>query len=115
MLELHGQVGPAEQDRAVSGREPGGAPRIIVSTALAESSLTVPGVRLVIDSGLSREPRRDADRGMSGLVTVSCSRASAEQRAGRAARQGPGTVVRCYDQKTFGAAPAHPHPGDRGS
>ena len=110
ILELHGQIGPAEQDRAVSGREPGGSPRIIVSTSLAESSLTVPGVRLVIDSGLSREPRRDAGRGMSGLVNVSCSRASAEQRAGRAARQGPGRVVRCYDQKTYGAAPAHPTP-----
>ena len=110
ILELHGQVGPAEQDRAVSGREPGGGPRIIVATSLAESSLTVPGVRLVIDSGLSREPRRDASRGMSGLVNVSCSRASAGQRAGRAARQGPGRVVRCYDQKTYGAAPAHPTP-----
>ncbi|MET1066351.1 MAG: ATP-dependent helicase HrpB [Arthrobacter sp.] len=110
VLELHGQIGSAEQDRAVSGREPGGGPRIIVSTPLAESSLTVPGVRLVIDSGLAREPRRDAARGMSGLVNVSCSRASAEQRAGRAARQGPGRVVRCYDQKSFGAAPAHPTP-----
>jgi ATP-dependent helicase HrpB len=110
VLELHGQVPAAEQDRAVSGRGPGGPPRIIVSTSLAESSLTVPGVRLVIDAGLSREPRRDAARGMSGLVTVSCSRASAEQRAGRAARQGPGTVVRCYDHKAFGAAPAHQTP-----
>ncbi|MGN5732605.1 ATP-dependent helicase HrpB [Arthrobacter psychrochitiniphilus] len=110
VLELHGQVSAREQDRAVSAREPGGAPRIIVSTSLAESSLTVPGVRLVIDSGLSREPRRDAVRGMTGLVTVSTSRASAEQRAGRAARLGPGTVVRCYDQKTFAAAPAHPMP-----
>jgi ATP-dependent helicase HrpB len=110
VLELHGQASPAEQDRAVSGRDPGGRARIIVSTALAESSLTVPGVRLVIDSGLSREPRRDINRGMSGLVTVSCSRASAEQRAGRAARQGPGRVVRCYDQKAFGAAPAHQTP-----
>ncbi|MGM7778308.1 ATP-dependent helicase HrpB [Arthrobacter sp. KNU-44] len=110
VLELHGQASPAEQDRAVSGREPGGSPRIIVTTALAESSLTVPGVRLVIDSGLSRELRRDANRGMSGLVTVSCSRASAEQRAGRAARQGPGRVVRCYEQKAYGAAPAHPTP-----
>ena len=110
VLELHGQVSPAEQDRAVSGREPGGRARMIVSTALAESSLTVPGVRLVIDAGLSREPRRDTNRGMSGLVTVSCSRASAEQRAGRAARQGPGRVVRCYDQKAFGAAPAHQTP-----
>jgi ATP-dependent helicase HrpB len=110
ILELHGQIGPAEQDRAVAGRKSGDSPRIIVATSLAESSLTVPGVRLVIDSGLAREPRRDASRGMSGLVNVSCSRASAEQRAGRAARQGPGRVVRCYDQKTFGAAPAHPTP-----
>lgn len=110
ILELHGQVSAREQDRAVSAREPGGAPRIIVSTSLAESSLTVPGVRLVIDSGLSREPRRDSARGMTGLVTVSTSRASAEQRAGRAARLGPGTVVRCYEQKTFAAAPAHPMP-----
>ncbi|WHP61236.1 ATP-dependent helicase HrpB [Arthrobacter sp. KFRI-F3372] len=110
VLELHGRVGPAEQDRALSGRRPGENPRIIVSTDLAESSLTVPGVRLVIDSGLSREPRRDAARGMNGLVTVSCSRASADQRAGRAARQGPGTVVRCYSQQAFGAAPAHVTP-----
>ena len=110
VLELHGQVSPAEQDRAVSGRLPGGKPRIIVSTDLAESSLTVPGVRLVIDSGLAREPRRDAARGMAGLVTVSCARASADQRAGRAARQGPGTVVRCYSQQAFGAAPSHATP-----
>jgi ATP-dependent helicase HrpB len=110
VLELHGRVGPAEQDRAVSGRRPGENARIIVSTDLAESSLTVPGVRLVIDSGLAREPRRDAARGMNGLVTVACSRASADQRAGRAARQGPGTVVRCYSQQAFGAAPAHVTP-----
>ncbi|WP_285313865.1 ATP-dependent helicase HrpB [Pseudarthrobacter sp. fls2-241-R2A-168] len=110
VLELHGQVTAAEQDLAVSGRLPGGKARMIVSTDLAESSLTVPGVRLVIDSGLTREPRRDAGRGMSGLVTVSCSRASADQRAGRAARQGPGRVVRCYDQQAYGAAPAHVMP-----
>ncbi|CCQ46461.1 ATP-dependent helicase HrpB [Pseudarthrobacter siccitolerans] len=110
VLELHGQVPAAEQDRAVSGRLPGGKARVIVSTDLAESSLTVPGVRLVIDSGLTREPRRDSGRGMSGLVTVSCSRASADQRAGRAARQGPGRVVRCYDQQAYGAAPAHVTP-----
>jgi ATP-dependent helicase HrpB len=110
VLELHGQAAAAAQDRAVSGRRPGDRPRIIVSTDLAESSLTVPGVRLVVDSGLSREPRRDSGRGMSGLVTVSCSRASADQRAGRAARLGPGTVVRCYTPQAFGAAPAHVTP-----
>jgi len=110
VLELHGQVSPAEQLRAVSGRGPGDRPRIVVSTSLAESSLTVPGVRLVIDSCLSREPRRDASRGMNGLVTVACSRASAEQRAGRAARQGPGRAVRCCDERAFAAAPAQPTP-----
>ncbi|MEB7447321.1 helicase-related protein, partial [Arthrobacter koreensis] len=110
VLELHGQAPAAEQDRAVSGRSAGDRPRIIVSTSLAESSLTVPGVRLVVDSGLAREPRRDAARGMSGLVTVSASRASARQRAGRAARQGPGTVVRAYSEAAYAAAPAHPTP-----
>jgi ATP-dependent helicase HrpB len=107
VLELHGRVGAAEQDRATSGRRPGDPPRVVVSTSLAESSLTVPGVRLVVDSGLSREPRRDAGRGMTGLVTVAASRASAEQRAGRAARLGPGEVVRCYDERTWAAMPRH--------
>ncbi|MEV4900839.1 ATP-dependent helicase HrpB [Citricoccus sp. NPDC055426] len=111
VLALHGQLPPAEQDRAIGGRQgPTDPPRIIVSTSLAESSLTVPGVRLVVDSGLAREPRRDAARGMTGLVTVACAQASAEQRAGRAGRLGPGTVVRCYDRTTYGAAPAHPTP-----
>lgn len=110
VIELHGQVNPREQDAAISGRRPGGRPRIVVSTSLAESSLTVPGVRLVIDSGLAREPRRDSARGISGLVTVSCSQAAAVQRGGRAARLGPGQVIRCYDQRSFAAAPAHPTP-----
>ncbi|WP_431696139.1 ATP-dependent helicase HrpB [Kocuria rhizophila] len=110
VLELHGQLSPREQDRAVAGRAPGERPRIVVTTSLAESSLTVNGVRLVVDSGLARQPRRDAGRGISGLVTVSASKASAEQRAGRAARQGPGTVVRCYDDAAWGAMPAHTVP-----
>lgn len=110
ILELHGRLDPREQDRAVAGRRLGEPPRIVVSTSLAESSLTVDGVRLVVDSGLSRQPRRDAARGISGLVTVSASKASAEQRAGRAARQGPGTVVRCYDDAAWGAMPAHTVP-----
>ncbi|WP_392468554.1 ATP-dependent helicase HrpB [Arsenicicoccus cauae] len=110
VLELHGQVGPREQDRAVGGRRSGDPARIVVSTSLAESSLTVPGVRLVVDAGLAREPRRDAARGMSGLVTVTCSRASADQRAGRAARLGPGEVVRCYDESTYAGMPEHVTP-----
>lgn len=104
VLPLHGRLGAEAQERATSGRiSPADPPRIVVSTALAESSLTVPGVRLVIDAGLSREVRRDQTRDMSGLVTVSASRASADQRAGRAARQGPGRVVRAYTEAEFAA------------
>ncbi|UOQ58205.1 ATP-dependent helicase HrpB [Leucobacter allii] len=101
VLPLHGRVPARDQDRAVRGRRVDEPPRIVVSTALAESSLTVPGVRLVIDAGLSRELRRDRSRDMTGLVTVSASRSSAEQRAGRAARQGPGRAIRAYSEAEF--------------
>lgn len=108
--ELHGQIPSTEQDAVVRGRRPGQAPRVVVTTSLAESSLTVPGVRLVVDSCLSRHPRRDATRGMTGLVTSGSSRSSSVQRAGRATRQGPGTVIRCIDERTYAAAPARPAP-----
>ncbi|MFJ4173206.1 ATP-dependent helicase HrpB [Microbacterium sp. NPDC089696] len=108
--ELHGQLSAAEQDAVIRGRRPTDPPRIIVTTSLAESSLTVPGVRLVVDSCLSRHPQRDAARGMSGLVTTAAPRSSCVQRAGRATRQGPGTVIRCVDERTFAAAPARPAP-----
>ena len=110
ILPLHGRVSAREQDRAVRGRGQANPPRIIVSTSLAESSLTVPGVRLVVDAGLSREVRRDRARDMAGLVTVSASRASAEQRAGRAARQGPGHVVRAYSEAEYAHMPAAGQP-----
>ena len=110
VLELHGRLEARAQDRVTAGSQPGDPPRLVVSTALAESSLTVPGVRLVVDAGLAREPRRDAARDMSGLVTVAASRDAAVQRAGRAARQGPGLAVRCYDETTFAAMPEHVTP-----
>lgn len=110
VLPLHGRLSAREQDRAVSGRSAPDPPRIVVSTSLAESSLTVPGVRLVIDSGLSREVRRDRGRDMAGLVTVSASRASAVQRSGRAARQGPGRAVRVYAEADFARMPAASQP-----
>ncbi|WP_449278729.1 ATP-dependent RNA helicase [Leucobacter sp. GX24907] len=110
VLPLHGRLTPREQDRAVRGRRPGDPSRIVVSTALAESSLTVPGVRLVIDAGLAREVRRDRGRDMTGLVTVSASRASCEQRAGRAARQGPGRAVRVFSEAEFARMQAHAPP-----
>lgn len=91
VLPLHGRLTPREQDRAL--RDDGEA-RVVVATAVAESSLTVPGVRIVVDSCLSREPRFDQNRGVSGLITLRSSQASATQRAGRAARQGPGLAVR---------------------
>ncbi|MGP6175647.1 ATP-dependent helicase HrpB [Corynebacterium sp. A21] len=98
VLPLHGRLSSQEQDAALT---PSGGARIVVSTSLAESSLTVPGVRIVVDSGLSRVPRRDAARGMSGLVTISEARSTAEQRAGRAGREGPGQVIRAYSEADF--------------
>ena len=110
VLPLHGRLPAREQDRAVAGRAAGEPPRIVVSTSLAESSLTVPGVRLVIDAGLSREVRRDRGRDMTGLVTVSASRDSAEQRAGRAARQGPGVAIRAYSETDLARMPRSAQP-----
>ncbi|MBK0331687.1 DEAD/DEAH box helicase [Brachybacterium sp. MASK1Z-5] len=116
VLPLHGRLPAREQDRATRGRtseeageagaDAASSGRVVVSTALAESSLTVPGVRLVVDAGLSREVRRDRARDMTGLVTVSASRASADQRAGRAARQGPGLAVRAYSPTDDARMPA---------
>ena len=114
VLPLHGGLKPADQDRAVSGgdgvSEGSGDStrrRIIVATDIAESSLTVPGVRTVVDAGLSRQPRLDIMRGMSGLVTVSEARSSGEQRAGRAARLEPGKVFRCFSESEWTRFPAH--------
>nr|WP_253281619.1 ATP-dependent helicase HrpB [Arcanobacterium phocae] len=89
VMALHGQLSTTEQDRVLDAPED----RIIVATALAESSLTVPGVRVVVDSGLARQARVDA--GVGGLVTVHASQASMTQRSGRAGREGPGVAYRC--------------------
>lgn len=104
---LHGRLPTAQQDLALSA---GPRRRVVVSTVVAESSLTVPGVRTVVDAGLSREPRVDHRRGLSGLVTVRVSRASAEQRAGRAGREGPGAVYRCWSEADHVRLVAHPVP-----
>lgn len=104
---LHGRLPPAEQDLALT---PGPRRRVVVSTAVAESSLTVPGVRVVVDAGLSRQPRTDHRRGLAGLVTTRVSRAAAEQRAGRAGREGPGAVYRCWSEVEHAHLAAHPEP-----
>ena len=106
VFSLHGQQTSDEQDRALYTD----TKRIVVATSIAESSLTVPGVCAVVDAGLARLPRRDAQRGMSGLVTASTSKSGADQRAGRAGREGPGAVVRCYSQDDYQHFPPHISP-----
>jgi ATP-dependent helicase HrpB len=93
ILALHGRQPAAVQDAALA---PGRRRRVVLATSVAESSLTVPGVRMVVDAGLAREPRTDHARGLGSLVTVRVSRATATQRAGRAGREGPGQVYRCW-------------------
>ncbi len=104
---LHGRLSAAEQDRVL---RPGTRRRVVVSTSVSESSLTVPGVRTVVDAGLVRRPVTDHRRGLSGLVTVRVSRASAEQRAGRAGREAPGAAYRCWGEADHAHLPAHPEP-----
>lgn len=106
---LHGSMSSAEQDAALA-EPPGGERRVIVATAIAESSLTVPGVHIVVDAGLAREPRLDRRRGIAGLVTVPASQASVAQRAGRAARLGPGVAVHCCAERELALAPAEARP-----
>jgi ATP-dependent helicase HrpB len=95
VLPLHGRLPPAEQDRALRS---GPRRRVVLATAVAESSPTVPGVRAVVDAGLARVPRTDHRRGLAGLVTVRVSAAVAQQRAGRAGREAPGRVLRCWPE-----------------
>ncbi len=107
VLHLHGQAPQAVQDAALAAGE---RRRVVLATSVAESSLTVPGVRVVVDSGLTREPRTDHARGLSGLVTVRTSLAAARQRAGRAGREAPGTVYRCWAEAEDARAARFPTP-----
>ncbi|MFI6043905.1 ATP-dependent helicase HrpB [Nocardia sp. NPDC051321] len=107
VLPLHGRLSATAQDAALRA---GARRRVVLSTAVAESSLTVPGVRAVVDSGLARVPRIDRGRGLSGLATVRVSAAVAEQRAGRAGREAPGRVWRCWPEHENGTLPAYPEP-----
>ena len=97
ILPLHGQCEPAAQ-RAAIRRDPEGRRRIVLATSIAETSLTLDGVRIVVDSGLSRRAEFDKAAGVTRLVTVRGSQASAAQRAGRAARQGPGVAYRLWEE-----------------
>ncbi|WP_328478603.1 ATP-dependent helicase HrpB [Actinoplanes sp. NBC_00393] len=107
VLTLHGRQSGATQDAALRA---GPRRRVVLATAVAESSLTVPGVRAVVDAGLSRVPRMDHARGLGALATVPVSRSSAEQRAGRAGREAPGRVYRCWSPALHDRLPAQPEP-----
>lgn len=104
VLPLHGQCEPAAQ-RAAIRRDPQGRRRVVLSTAIAETSLTLEGVSVVVDSGLSRRAEFDKAAGVTRLVTNRASRASAAQRAGRAARQGPGTAYRLWEEAAHAGRP----------
>ncbi|WP_432128402.1 ATP-dependent helicase HrpB [Streptomyces sp. bgisy082] len=110
VLQLHGRAPSAVQDAVLRGAEPGGRRRVVLSTSVAESSLTVPGVRIVVDSGLAREPRTDHARGLGSLATVPVSAAAATQRAGRSGREAPGVVYRCWAEAEDGGRARFPSP-----
>lgn len=104
---LHGDLPPAEQDRAV---RPAGKPKVILSTNVAQTSLTIEGVGMVIDSGLAREAGHSPWSGLPTLETRPISQAAAEQRAGRAGRTRPGRCLRLYTQFEYQTRPRHDTP-----
>jgi ATP-dependent helicase HrpB len=97
VLPLHGQVMPPDQ-RAAIRRDPAGRRRIVLATSIAETSITLEGVSVVVDCGLSRRAEFDLAAGVTHLATRRASQASAAQRAGRAARQGPGVAYRLWEE-----------------
>lgn len=109
IMPLHGQCEPAAQ-RAAIRRDPDGRRRIVLATAIAETSLTLDGVTVVVDAGLSRRAEFDKAAGVTRLVTHRASQAAAAQRAGRAARQGPGVAYRLWEEAAHSGRPAFEPP-----
>ena len=107
VLPLHGDLPPAEQDRAL---RPADTRRVVLATSIAETSLTVPGVRIVVDGGWRRAPRLDTATGLTRLATVRISRAAAEQRTGRAGREAPGTAIRLWSPALHRGLPPFDRP-----
>ncbi|MCP3731631.1 ATP-dependent helicase HrpB [Sphingomonas sp. MG17] len=102
--KLHGSLDPAAQ-RAAIAPDPQNRRKIVLATSIAETSLTLDGIRVVVDSGLARRPRYDRAAGMTRLVTERASQAAVIQRAGRAARQGPGTAYRLWEAAATAGLP----------
>jgi ATP-dependent helicase HrpB len=109
VIALHGSLSPADQDQALR-LQAGGRRKIILSTAISETSLTIEGVRIVVDAGLSRRPAFEPDSGLTRLVTVRASRAACDQRRGRAGRTAPGQCYRLWEEAEMGAFPAYDRP-----
>ncbi|MEN3747279.1 ATP-dependent helicase HrpB [Sphingomonas sp. HF-S3] len=101
---LHGSLDPAAQ-RAAIAPERGGARKLVLATSIAETSLTLDGIRIVVDSGLARRPRYDRAAGMTRLVTERASQAAVTQRAGRAGRQAPGVAYRLWEAAATAGLP----------
>lgn len=110
VLPLHGSLGPEDQDRAL---RPSERRKVILSTNVAETSLTIEGVRTVVDTGLARVVRYDPARGLDRWTLERISRASADQRAGRAGRTGPGRCVRIWSEREDRGRPAFEEPDIR--
>ena len=106
---LHGSVEPAQQRAALARPRPG-TRKLVLSSAIAETSVTLDDVRIVVDSGLARRPRYDRGAGLTRLVTERASRAAVTQRAGRAARQAPGVAIRLWEEAANASLPAHDPP-----
>jgi ATP-dependent helicase HrpB len=106
---LHGQLDGRAQDAAIRPPELG-TRKVVLATSIAESALTIDGVRVVIDSGLARVPVFDPSSGLTHLETVRVSRAAADQRAGRAGRTQPGVAIRLWHEGQTAALPAHDTP-----
>ncbi|HTK59566.1 MAG TPA: helicase-related protein, partial [Sphingomicrobium sp.] len=101
---LHGGVEPSQQRAALAAPKPG-IRKLVLASSIAETSLTLDDVRIVVDSGLARRPRYDRGAGLTRLVTERASRAAVTQRAGRAARQGPGVAYRLWEAAATAGLP----------
>jgi ATP-dependent helicase HrpB len=106
---LYGALDPRDQDRAIEPSSPGRR-KVVLATSIAETSLTIQGVRVVVDCGLARVPRYDPASGLMRLATVRVSRAAADQRRGRAGRTEPGACYRLWDEAETRALPAFADP-----
>ena len=109
IVALFGALDASEQDRAISPAPPGHR-KVVLATSIAETSLTIEGIRVVIDSGLSRVPRYEPDVGLTRLQTVRVSRAAADQRRGRAGRTEPGVCYRLWDEPQTGSLEPYTRP-----